>query len=64
MVHAFLRLGLRHSLDNAPFGWQMAAVAMRPSEGPFMIITRTPLRITLGGGGTDLPSYYERFGGW
>ena len=24
-----------------------------------MIITRTPLRITLGGGGTDLPSYYE-----
>ena len=29
-----------------------------------MIITRTPLRITLGGGGTDLPSYYERFGGF
>ena len=28
-----------------------------------MIITRTPLRITLGGGGTDLPSYYQRFGG-
>jgi D-glycero-alpha-D-manno-heptose-7-phosphate kinase len=28
-----------------------------------MIITRTPLRITLGGGGTDLPSYYESFGG-
>jgi D-glycero-alpha-D-manno-heptose-7-phosphate kinase len=28
-----------------------------------MLITRTPLRITLGGGGTDLPSYYERFGG-
>jgi D-glycero-alpha-D-manno-heptose-7-phosphate kinase len=25
-----------------------------------MIITRTPLRITLGGGGTDLPSYYRR----
>jgi D-glycero-alpha-D-manno-heptose-7-phosphate kinase len=29
-----------------------------------MIITRTPLRITLGGGGTDLPSYYEKFGGF
>ena len=29
-----------------------------------MIITRTPLRITLGGGGTDLPSYYEEFGGF
>jgi D-glycero-alpha-D-manno-heptose-7-phosphate kinase len=28
-----------------------------------LIITRTPLRVTLGGGGTDLPSYYERFGG-
>ena len=28
-----------------------------------LIITRTPLRITLGGGGTDLPSYYRRFGG-
>jgi D-glycero-alpha-D-manno-heptose-7-phosphate kinase len=24
-----------------------------------MIFTRSPLRITLGGGGTDLPSYYE-----
>lgn len=29
-----------------------------------MIITRTPLRITLAGGGTDLPSYYEKFGGF
>jgi D-glycero-alpha-D-manno-heptose-7-phosphate kinase len=28
-----------------------------------MIITRTPLRISIGGGGTDLPSYYRRFGG-
>jgi D-glycero-alpha-D-manno-heptose-7-phosphate kinase len=28
-----------------------------------VIISRTPLRITLGGGGTDLPSYYERRGG-
>ncbi len=28
-----------------------------------MLITRTPLRITLGGGGTDLPSYYEEHGG-
>jgi len=25
-----------------------------------VLITRTPLRISLGGGGTDLPSYYER----
>lgn len=29
-----------------------------------MIITRTPLRISIGGGGTDLPSYYGRFGGF
>jgi D-glycero-alpha-D-manno-heptose-7-phosphate kinase len=29
-----------------------------------VIIVRSPLRITLGGGGTDLPSYYERHGGF
>lgn len=28
-----------------------------------MLITRTPLRISLGGGGTDLPSYYRPYGG-
>jgi D-glycero-alpha-D-manno-heptose-7-phosphate kinase len=29
-----------------------------------MIITRSPLRITLGGGGTDLPSYYRKHEGF
>ena len=29
-----------------------------------MIIARSPLRVTLGGGGTDLPSYYESHGGF
>src|SRR5579863_3598023 len=29
-----------------------------------MIITRTPLRISIGGGGTDLPSYYKARGGF
>ena len=29
-----------------------------------MIITRTPMRISIGGGGTDLPSYYRKFGGF
>ena len=29
-----------------------------------MIITRSPLRISLGGGGTDLPSYYGEHGGF
>jgi len=29
-----------------------------------LIITRSPLRISLGGGGTDLPSYYREHGGF
>ncbi len=29
-----------------------------------MILTRTPLRICLGGGGTDIKDYYEKFGGF
>src|SRR3989338_8300773 len=28
-----------------------------------MILVRAPLRLPLGGGGTDLPSYYSKFGG-
>lgn len=28
-----------------------------------MLVVRAPLRISLAGGGTDLPAYYERFGG-
>lgn len=28
-----------------------------------MIITRAPFRISFGGGGSDLPSYYRKFGG-
>jgi D-glycero-alpha-D-manno-heptose-7-phosphate kinase len=29
-----------------------------------LIITRSPLRVPLGGGGTDLPSYYREYGGF
>lgn len=29
-----------------------------------MILTRAPFRITLGGGGTDLPAYYSKHGGF
>ena len=29
-----------------------------------MIVSRTPFRLSLGGGGTDLPAYYEKYGGF
>jgi D-glycero-alpha-D-manno-heptose-7-phosphate kinase len=29
-----------------------------------LIISRTPFRLPLGGGGTDLPAYYSRYGGY
>lgn len=29
-----------------------------------MLIARSPLRISLGGGGTDLPSFYKKYGGF
>ena len=29
-----------------------------------VIVTRAPLRVSFGGGGSDLPSYYERHGGF
>src|SRR5690349_1009349 len=32
----------------------------RPCE---VLIGRSPVRISFAGGGTDLPAYYERFGG-
>jgi len=38
--------------------------SLLPVSNDSMIISRTPLRLTLGGGGTDLPSYYSRFGGF
>ena len=38
-------------LDETP-SWKKRARSM--------IITRSPLRICLGGGGTDLPSYYRQ----
>ncbi len=28
-----------------------------------MLIVRSPVRISFGGGGTDLAAYYERYGG-
>jgi D-glycero-alpha-D-manno-heptose-7-phosphate kinase len=29
-----------------------------------MIISRAPVRLSMGGGGTDLPSYYQKYGGF
>jgi D-glycero-alpha-D-manno-heptose-7-phosphate kinase len=29
-----------------------------------LIVSRTPFRLSLGGGGTDLPAYYSRYGGF
>jgi len=29
-----------------------------------LIVSRTPFRLSLGGGGTDLPAYYSKFGGF
>src|SRR5712692_5163889 len=34
------------------------------TRGPAMIIARSPLRVTLGGGGTDLASYYREHEGF
>ncbi len=64
-VLAFFDRAFRLNLPSSPFGWQMVAVARLSGSGPTaVIISRTPLRITLGGGGTDLPSYYEEHGGF
>ena len=39
-------------------------VILRPGDSSKMIITRSPLRISLGGGGTDLPSYFRKHSGF
>src|SRR5437016_4230749 len=38
--------------------------ALQHAEEKRLIITRSPLRISLGGGGTDLPSYYRQHEGF
>src|SRR4051794_2670058 len=48
--------------------WGVVAVSSQGQEdssrGNRVIITRSPLRVPLGGGGTDLPSYYREHGGF
>src|SRR6476646_6960931 len=54
----------KHSF-SALQSWRLDnVVSVFDSRVREMIITRSPLRITLGGGGTDLPSYYRNHGGF
>src|SRR5262245_32752611 len=43
---------------------RLSRSSRRSIRSPGMLITRSPLRISLGGGGTDLPSYYQDHGGF
>src|SRR6516164_11280221 len=54
----------KHSF-SALQSWRLDnVVSVFDSRVREMIITRSPLRISLGGGGTDLPSYYRDHGGF
>src|SRR6266403_512970 len=41
-----------------------AGLGTSTARGESMILPRTPFRLTLGGGGTDLPSFYGDHGGF
>jgi D-glycero-alpha-D-manno-heptose-7-phosphate kinase len=50
---------------NGPLFVSLERVQGDPKErNDNMIITRTPFRVTLGGGGTDLPSFYREHSGF
>src|SRR5690348_5431182 len=49
--------------ERAEWKRQLRASSLYDPENA-MIITRSPLRISLGGGGTDLPSYYRKHSGF
>src|SRR5437016_5203714 len=55
--------GRRHECPSRDSG-KMEGVSRQKPTALRMIITRSPLRISLGGGGTDLPSYYKKHGGF
>src|SRR5947207_10301427 len=55
--------GRRHECPSRDSG-KMEGVSRQKPTALRMIITRSPLRISLGGGGTDLPSYYRKHGGF
>src|SRR6266436_5180591 len=55
--------GRRHECPSRDSG-KMEGVSRQKLTALRMIITRSPLRISLGGGGTDLPSYYRKHTGF
>src|SRR5947199_6988541 len=55
--------GRRHECPRRDSG-KMEGVSRQKLTALRMIITRSPLRISLGGGGTDLPSYYRKHSGF
>jgi len=59
-------LSLNLPESNAAVPGEMLMTPSRKSErqSSILIITRTPFRLSLGGGGTDLPSYYSQRGGF
>jgi D-glycero-alpha-D-manno-heptose-7-phosphate kinase len=57
----FASLDLQASLRISSIDELRSKADLRPES---MIITRSPLRICLGGGGTDLPSYYRQHTGF
>ena len=41
----------------------MARICAWLAAGALMLIVRSPVRVSFGGGGTDQPAYFEKFGG-
>ena len=50
-------------LDVVETGAKPYALAPSKEREPSMVVTRTPLRVSFAGGGTDLPSFYDLDGG-
>src|ERR671932_19026 len=48
-----------HEIGMAAVAVASAAMAPVPQYDPGVIVTRTPLRVSFAGGGTDLPEFYR-----
>src|SRR6185312_14091850 len=55
---------LRDRIPGGPRRPRGRAVFPFPWSKAVMIVSRAPVRFSLGGGGTDLPAYSDRFGGY